>query len=72
MRRYLEPRRPGVLVTSDVILVLRHDGKSCSPDVAVIEGDVDTSGILGGIHLAEVGGRPLRERLTTRRQLHVT
>ncbi len=56
MRRYLQ-KRPGIVVTSDVTLVLRHDGKNCGPDVAVIEGDFDTSKIQGGIHLEAVGGR---------------
>jgi hypothetical protein len=56
MRRHLG-RRPGILVTCDVVLVLRHDGKTCGPDVAVIEGDVDTSKITGAVHLAAVGGR---------------
>jgi hypothetical protein len=44
-------------VTCDVVLVLRHDGKTCGPDVAVIEGDVDTSKITGAVNLAAVGGR---------------
>ncbi len=56
MRRYLE-KRPGIVVTSDVTLVLRHDGKNCGPDVAVIEGDFDPGSIPGAIHLREVGGR---------------
>ncbi len=56
MRRYLE-KRPGIVVTSDVTLVLRHDGKNCGPDVAVIEGDFDPDAIPGAIHLREVGGR---------------
>ena len=56
MRRHLE-KRPGTRVTSDVVLVLRHDGKNCAPDVAVIEGDVDTSKITGAVGLAAVGGR---------------
>ncbi len=56
MRRYLE-KRPGIVVTSDVTLVLRHDGKNCGPDVAVIEGDFDPSAIAGAIHLREIGGR---------------
>ncbi|MCP4372197.1 MAG: Uma2 family endonuclease, partial [Deltaproteobacteria bacterium] len=56
MRRYLE-KRPGIVVTSDVTLVLRHDGKNCGPDVAVIEGDFDPDAIPGAIQLREVGGR---------------
>ncbi len=56
MRRYLE-KRPGIVVTSDVTLVLRHDGKNCGPDVAVIEGDFDPDAIPGAVHLREVGGR---------------
>ena len=56
LRRHLE-KRPGIVVTSDVLLVLRHDGKTCSPDVAVIEGDVDTSKIKGAVNLEAVGGR---------------
>ena len=56
MRRYLE-KRPGIVVTSDVTLVLRHDGKNCGPDVAVIEGDFDPGAIPGAIHLRQVGGR---------------
>ncbi len=56
MRRYLE-KRPGIVVTSDVTLVLRHDGKNCGPDVAVIEGDFDPDAIPGAIHLREVDGR---------------
>ncbi|HEX9734281.1 MAG TPA: Uma2 family endonuclease [Thermoanaerobaculia bacterium] len=56
IRRHLE-KRPGIRVTSDVVLVLRHDGKTCGPDVAVIEGDVDTSKITGAVGLAAVGGR---------------
>ncbi len=56
MRRYLE-KRPGLVVTSDVTLVLRHDDKNCSPDVAVIEGDFDVSKIKGSIKLRQVGGR---------------
>jgi hypothetical protein len=53
--RHLEDRP--VLVTWDVLLVLRHDGKTCSPDVGVIEGGVDTSKITGAVNLAAVGGR---------------
>ncbi len=56
MRRYLQ-KRPGIAVTSDVLVVLRHDGKTSAPDVAVIEGDFDTSEITGAIHLETVGGR---------------
>ncbi|MCP4055955.1 MAG: hypothetical protein GY738_01255, partial [Pseudoalteromonas sp.] len=56
MRRYLE-KRPGITVTSDVTLILRHDGKSSAPDVAVIEGDFDVSEIKGSIKLRQVGGR---------------
>ncbi len=56
MRCYLE-RRSGTVVTSDVTLVLRHDGKNCGPDVAVIEGDFDPGAIEGGINLRKVGGR---------------
>ncbi len=56
MRRYLQ-KRPGLVVTSDVTLVLKHDGKNCGPDVAVIEGDFDTSKIKGAIRLESVGGR---------------
>ncbi len=56
MRRYLE-KRPGIVVTSDVTVVLRHDGKNCGPDVAVIEGDFDPGAVPGAIHLREVGGR---------------
>ncbi len=56
MRCYLE-KRPGTVVTSDVTLVLRHDGKNCGPDVAVIEGDFDPGAIEGGINLRAVGGR---------------
>lgn len=56
LRRHLE-KRPGIVVTSDVLLVLRHDGKTSAPDVAVIEGDFDTSKIEGAIHLEAVGGR---------------
>jgi Putative restriction endonuclease len=56
LRRHLE-KRPGLVVTSDVILVLRHDGKNCAPDVAVIEGDFDPAEIKGGIPLAAVEGR---------------
>ena len=56
MRRHLE-KGPGIVVTSDVTLVLRHDGKNCGPDVAVIEGDFDPDAIPGAIHLREVGGR---------------
>ncbi|MCP4659331.1 MAG: Uma2 family endonuclease [bacterium] len=56
MRRYLE-KRPGIVVSSDVMLVLRHDGKTCAPDVAVIAGHFDTSEIDSGINLRAVGGR---------------
>ena len=56
MRCYLE-KRPGIVVTSDVTVVLRHDGKNCGPDVAVIEGDFDPDVIEGGINLRAVGGR---------------
>lgn len=56
MRRCLE-KRPGIVVTSDVTLVLRRDGKNCGPDVAVIEGDFDPDAIPGAIQLREVGGR---------------
>ncbi len=56
MRCYLE-KRPGLVVTSDVLLKLRHDGKTSGPDVAVIEGDFDPDEIEGGIHLEDVGGR---------------
>ncbi|MCP4057719.1 MAG: hypothetical protein GY738_10470, partial [Pseudoalteromonas sp.] len=50
-------KRPGITVTSDVTLILRHDGKSSAPDVAVIEGDFDVSEIKGSIKLQQVGGR---------------
>jgi flagellar biosynthesis GTPase FlhF len=56
MRCYLE-KRPGIVVTSDVLLVLRHDGRNCGPDVAVIEGEFDPGEIECAIHLGEVGGR---------------
>jgi len=56
MRCYLE-KRPGIVVTSDVTLVLSHDGKNCGPDVAVIEGDFDPNVIEGAINLRAVGGR---------------
>ncbi len=55
LRRHLE-KRPATLVTSNVTLVL-GDGRNSAPDVAVIEGDVDTSEIERGIHLRAVGGR---------------
>ncbi len=75
IRRYLE-KRPGIVVTSDVLLVLRHDGRTSGPDVAVIEDLFDTSEIESAVNLREVGGRlstrlgdvgsgsgvPLRER----------
>jgi len=56
LRCHLE-KRPGIVVTSDVLLVLRHDGKTCSPDVAVIEGSFDPSKIEAAVHLGTVGGR---------------
>ena len=56
LRCYLE-KRPGIVVTSDVLLVLRHDGKTCAPDVAVIEGSFDPSEIEAAVHLEAVGGR---------------
>ncbi len=56
MRFHLQ-RRPRTVVTSDVALVLRHDGKNCGPDVAVIEGDFDPGAIEGAINLRKVGGR---------------
>ncbi len=56
LRRHLKKRRDFV-VTCDVMLVLRSDGKNCAPDVAVIEGDVDRSTIERGVHLRKAGGR---------------
>ena len=56
MRRYLE-KRSGFVVTSDVTLVLRSDGKNCAPDVAVIRGDFDPKEIEGAINLRKVGGQ---------------
>ncbi len=57
IRRHHMQKRPDTLVTSDVVLVLRSDGKNCSPDVAVIEGDVDLSEIERAVNLRAVGGR---------------
>ncbi len=50
-------KRPGIVVTSDVNLVLRHDQKNCAPDIAVIEGDFDPMMLDGGINLRDLGGR---------------
>ncbi len=55
-------KRPGTIVTSDVNLVLRHETKNCGPDIAVIEGDFDSTEVKraipeGGINLSKVGGR---------------
>ena len=56
LRRHLE-KRGATLVTSDVTLVLRSDGRNCSPDVAVIAGEIDRSKIKRAVHLRELGGR---------------
>ncbi len=56
LRRHLK-RRPDLLVTSDVVLVLRSDGRNCSPDLAVIEGEIDRSKIERAVNLRAVGGR---------------
>ena len=53
--RFLE-RRPGLRVTSDVLLVL-GDGRNAAPDVAVLEGDFDAAKIKRGIRLKAVGAR---------------
>ncbi len=55
IRRHLG-RRPAILVTFSTVLVL-GDGKNAGSDVAVIEGDVDLSGIHRAINLRAVGGR---------------
>jgi hypothetical protein len=56
VRRHLK-KCPNLLVTCDVVLVLRSDGKNCAPNLAVIDGDVDVSDIEWGVHLRDVGGR---------------
>ncbi len=56
LRRHLE-KRGATLVTSNVMLVLRSDGGNCSPDVAVIEGEIDRSKIKRAVNLRAVGGR---------------
>ncbi len=55
IRRHLGKLR-ATLVTFSTVLVL-GDGKNAGPDVAVIEGDVDLSGIKRAINLRAVGGR---------------
>ncbi len=57
IRRHHMQKRPDTLVTSDVVLVLRSDGKNCSPDIAVIEGNVDLSKIKRAVNLRKLGGR---------------
>jgi hypothetical protein len=56
VRRHMK-KFPNLLVTCDVVLVLRSDGKNCAPDLAVIDGDVDVSNVERGVHLRDVGGR---------------
>ncbi|MCP4661381.1 MAG: hypothetical protein GY856_38755, partial [bacterium] len=56
LRRHLK-KRPDTLVTSNVTLTLRSDGKNCGPDVAVIEGEIDRSKILRAVKLRELGAR---------------
>ncbi len=56
LRRHLK-RRPHTLVTSDAVLVLKSDGRNCSPDLAVIEGEIDRSKIERAVNLRAVGGR---------------
>ncbi len=58
LRRHLE-KRPATHVTSNVVLKLRSDGRNCSPDVAVIEGEFDRSKIKRAVKLQAVGGRLL-------------
>ncbi len=55
IRRHLG-KRPATLVTCSTVLVL-GDGKNAGPDIAVIEGDIDLSGIRRAINLRTVGGR---------------
>ncbi len=55
IRRHLG-KRPATLVTCSTMLVL-GDGKNAGPDVAVVAGDVDISGIRRAINLRAVGGR---------------
>ena len=55
IRRHLGKLR-ATLVTFSTVLVL-GDGKNAGPDVAVIKGDVDLSGIRRAINLRAVGGR---------------
>ncbi|MCP4663024.1 MAG: Uma2 family endonuclease [bacterium] len=57
IRRHHMQRHPDTLVTSNVVLVLRSDGKNCSPDVAVIEGGIDFSEIERAVNLRDAGGR---------------
>ncbi|MCP4659747.1 MAG: Uma2 family endonuclease, partial [bacterium] len=55
IRRHLM-KVPATLVTFSTVLVL-GDGKNSSPDVAVIKGDVDISGIRRAVKLHALGGR---------------
>ncbi len=55
IRRHLGKLR-ATLVTFSTVLVL-GDGNNAGPDVAVIEGDIDLSGIKRAINLSAVGGR---------------
>ena len=56
LRRHLE-KRGTLLVTSDVTLVLRSDGKNSAPDIAVIEGEIDRSEIERAVQLRKLGAR---------------
>ncbi len=55
LRRFLK-KRPATHVTSNVTLVL-GDGRNSGPDVAVIEGEIDVSGVKRAIHLHKIGVR---------------
>jgi hypothetical protein len=56
LRRHLE-KRGATLLTSNVTLVLRSDGRNCSPDIAVIAGEIDRTKIERAVDLRKVGGR---------------
>ena len=58
-------KQPDMLVTCNVVIVLRCDGKTCAPDIAVIQGEIDRSTITcrfgaplaqRGVNLQAVGG----------------
>lgn len=55
IRRHLG-KRPATLVICSTMLVL-GDGNNAGPDIAVIEGDVDISGIRRAVNLRAMSGR---------------